>query len=363
MGGHLRQRGSSWELVAYAGRDPLTGKRKYVSRTFKGLKREAQAALDRLVVEVEDGHEGGSGSTVGELLDSWVEVFGPKWSPSTLRQTVSVVEHHLRPRWGSVPLRRVAPVDIDRFYAELHRRGGPNGKPLAAGTVTRVHSIFHSCLEQGMKWGLLGRNPASLASPPRDAASEVCPPSPADLGRLLAAAADGDLEFWTYLRLAASTGARRSQMCGLRWSDVDLERGRVTFARAVVDGLEGIVVKDGKTHRAYSVAIDPDTTEVLRRHLEACRQRAALCGVALVKGAFVFSFDPDGAPARPEALRGHPPAGRGSGGVDGGRPPGPRPGLDHPQRLRPLRAILRRCGGRCPRRPVGAPRRRRARAG
>lgn len=145
--------------------------------------------------------------------------------------------------------------------------------------------------------------PASLASPPRDAASEVCPPSPADLGRLLDAAAEGDLEFWTYLRLASSSGARRSQMCGLRWSDVDLERGRVTFARAVVDGLEGIVVKDGKTHRAYSVAIDPNTTEVLRRHLEACRQRAALCGVALAKGAFVFSFDPDGTrPWRPDVV-------------------------------------------------------------
>jgi len=204
---------------------------------------------------------------------------------------------------GTVPLRRVTPVDIDRFYAELHRRGGPNGKPLAAGTVTRVHSIFHSCLEQGMKWGLIGRNPASLASPPRDAASEVCPPSQADLGRLLDAAAEGDSEFWTYLRLAASTGARRSQMCGLRWSDVDLERGRVTFARAVVDGLEGIVVKDGKTHRAYSVAIDLDTTEVLRAHQEACQKRAAVCGAALAERGFVFSFDPDGTrPWRPDVV-------------------------------------------------------------
>ena len=42
--------------------------------------------------------------------------------------------------------------------------------------MPRVHSIFHSCLEQAVQWGLLGRNPASLASPPRDAASEVCPP-------------------------------------------------------------------------------------------------------------------------------------------------------------------------------------------
>ena len=48
-----------------------------------------------------------------------------------------------------------------------------------------------------------------------------------------------------------------------------------TFARAVVDGLDGLVVKDGKTHRAYVVALDPDTVEVLRRHRDASRERAA----------------------------------------------------------------------------------------
>ena len=76
-------------MVAYAGRDPLTGKRRYVSRAFRGSKREAQGALDRLVIEVDDGVEGGSVGTVGELLDRYVEVFGPTWSPSTLRQTVA----------------------------------------------------------------------------------------------------------------------------------------------------------------------------------------------------------------------------------------------------------------------------------
>ena len=303
MAGHLRQRGGSWELVAYAGRDPLTGKRKYVSRSFRGSKREAQAALDRLVVEVSDGVEGGSVGTVGELLDRYVEVFGPGWSPSTLRQAVSVIERHLRPRWGEVPLRRVTPVDIDRFYAELHRRGGRSGKPLSSGTVVRVHSIFRAALEQAVRWGLLGQNPASRASPPRSGESEVRPPSPAELGRLLDAAAEDDLEFWTYLRLAASSGARRSQICGLRWCDLDLEAGMATFARAVVDGLDGIVVKDGKTHRAYVVALDPATVEVLRRHVQACRERAAVCGASLADRGFVFSFDPDGTrPWRPDTV-------------------------------------------------------------
>ncbi len=79
-----------------------------------------------------------------------------------------------------------------------------------------------------------------------------------------------------------------------------------TFARAVVDGLDGIVVKDGKTHRAYVVALDPATVEVLRRHLQACRERAAVCGASLADRGFVFSFDPDGHPPL-EAGHGHPP--------------------------------------------------------
>jgi integrase len=71
----------------------------------------------------------------------------------------------------------------------------------------------------------------------------------------------------------------------------------------LVDGPEGLVVKDGKTHRAYVVALDPDTVEVLRRHREASRERAALCGVALADGGFVFSFDPDGTrPWRPDTV-------------------------------------------------------------
>lgn len=102
-------------------------------------------------MEVSDGVEGGSVGTVGELLDRYIEVFGPSWSPGTLRQAVSVIERHLRPQWGEVLLRRVAPVDIDRFYAELHRRGGQGGKPLSSGTVTRVHSIFCAALEQAVR--------------------------------------------------------------------------------------------------------------------------------------------------------------------------------------------------------------------
>ncbi|MGI9119606.1 MAG: Arm DNA-binding domain-containing protein, partial [Acidimicrobiales bacterium] len=54
LAGHIRKRGNSWELIAYAGRDPLTGRKHYVTRSFKGTKREAEQAVARLVTEVDD---------------------------------------------------------------------------------------------------------------------------------------------------------------------------------------------------------------------------------------------------------------------------------------------------------------------
>jgi hypothetical protein len=52
MRGHIRQRGDTWELRAYVGRDPVTGRKKYLTRTFRGGKWAAEEALTKFVVEV-----------------------------------------------------------------------------------------------------------------------------------------------------------------------------------------------------------------------------------------------------------------------------------------------------------------------
>jgi integrase len=69
--GHLRQRGNGWELRVYAGKDPVTGTERYVTKTIKGCgKREAERALNELVVAAERGALARTRATVGELLDA-----------------------------------------------------------------------------------------------------------------------------------------------------------------------------------------------------------------------------------------------------------------------------------------------------
>ena len=56
MAGSMRQRGDdSWQLRVHAGRDPATGRKRYVERTFRGNKRDASKALAAMVAEVMPG--------------------------------------------------------------------------------------------------------------------------------------------------------------------------------------------------------------------------------------------------------------------------------------------------------------------
>ena len=126
-------------------------------------------------------------------------------------------------------------------------------RALAPGTVRRVHGILRRALSQGVKWGWLGVNPASAATPPRVPVSDIRPPSGPDLVRVLQRALDSEPELACFLVLASATGARRSEIVALRWSDVDMDRRTLTIQRGIVHGPDGLVEKDTKTHAARRI--------------------------------------------------------------------------------------------------------------
>ena len=217
----------------------------------------------------------------------------PGWSTTTLRQTRSVIEHHLKPLLGHLAVNKLTTLDIDDVYRHLLRAGGGDGRPLAAGTVHRVHVVLHRALTQAVRWEWVWLNPASAASPPRVAPAEVGPPSPDQVQRLVTHVGGCDPEFATYLWLAASTGARRSQLLGLRWCEIDVGHAAIGFTRADVEGPTGPVLRATKTHRSYRVAIDAATIGRLIDHRRRAEAHAEANQVELAGDAFVFSGQPD----------------------------------------------------------------------
>lgn len=110
--------------------------------------------------------------------------------------------------------------------------------------------------------------------------------------------------------VAATTGARRGELCGLRWSDVDLDAATATFARSISDAGGEVAVKDPKTHQARRIALDASTVAVLREHRRRAEERSQLAGVKLGPDAYVWSQDLDAVtPYRPGGPYHSPPGG------------------------------------------------------
>ena len=299
----MRQRGDTWQVRVFAGRDPVTGRKRWVAKTVQGGKRAAQRELANLIAEVDRGLAVGTDATVNDLIERWMELASAEWSPSTLVQTRSAIRTHITPLLGPIQLKKLRAADLDHFYAQLRKRPGRRSPTLSPATIRRVYVIIHAALEQAVKWGWIAVNPADASSPPKTRQAQIVSPAPEGVARLLAMVEQEDPEFFTYLRVAVNTGARRSQVCGLQWGDVDLATGAVKFSRAVVDGPDGIAVKGTKTDRIYRVTLDAGTLDSLARHRTAMEERAELCGVELPTKAFVFSYSPDcSAPWRPDGV-------------------------------------------------------------
>lgn len=122
--------------------------------------------------------------------------------------------------------------------------------------------------------------------------------------RLIEHAEIEDPDFGVFLRLAATTGARRGELCALRWRDVDLAEGTLMISRALVGCADGgYVEKDTKTHAARRIALDSSMVKTLKAHKQRQAERALVGGVRINGQTRVFSYEPDGSvPWRPDGV-------------------------------------------------------------
>ena len=145
----------------------------------------------------------------------------------------------------------------------LRERGSTHGGPLSPGTLARVHVVRRSALAQAQRWGWVWDNPAQHAHRIVVAHAELHPPTPAELGTLLAHVASVDPAFHAFVVLAATTGARRAQLLGLRWDNVRSDTMRVAFCAGWVERPDGPTLAPTKTKRRHSVDLDTMTFATL----------------------------------------------------------------------------------------------------
>lgn len=271
MRGSLVNRGKNrWALVLdrYV-TDPATkkSKRKQTWVTFHGSKKEAGDKLTELVRSVNRNEfVEPSKRTVGAWLDEWVEkTVKPNLRPRTYAIYKSVIDSSLKPALGDLRLQQLRPTDIQEFH-ETHAS-------LSSATRRLHHAVLSGALKAALKLDYVVRNVASVERGPKRA-----PQNPDDVLRncwsleearafLNAAKAAGPRPAAFY-SLALDSGARRGELCGLKWTDLDLDAGKMSITRQLSSSKLG---EDGqaifglpKSGRPRTIDLGPDTVKLLR---------------------------------------------------------------------------------------------------
>jgi integrase len=271
-------------------------------------KRDAQAALNaELTRQRGETNVAPSKLTVRQFLeDEWLPSLASNVRPSTLSSYRGNVRNYLVPALGSIPLQKLNGDHIRAMYAALlnqPKRGREGARPLSASTVRLVGVILHRAMSDAVEWHRRTTNPCAAAKLPkakRVAESSYSVWTGGELATFLAET--GEMRLGPLWRVYSMTGLRRGEGCGLRWSDVDLENGRLSVQQALVPYNGEVIVSEPKTDAARRlIALDAKTVGVLRE--QARRQLAdhELAGDVWRDSGYVFTTE-DGEPLNPDRV-------------------------------------------------------------
>src|SRR5215204_1765752 len=200
--------------------------------------------------------------TVNQYLDRWLTHVRTNRRARTVARYTALLRDHVRPSIGARPLKQLTPLEIQAIYDHLAVAGRRDHKPggLAPQHILAVHRCLHRALAQAVTWRLVGHNVATHATPPPVPTTEAVALAPEQVALLLDAA-DQSPSPWlgTWTVLAAATGARNGELCGLEWADLDLDASTIRFRQALTI-IDPAVLPDadtGSSGRRKELAVGP----------------------------------------------------------------------------------------------------------
>lgn len=305
----------SLKVRVYAGKDPITGKKNFLTETIPHthpeLEKEAERVRTRFLNQVDEQRNPRTNATVNALLDEYLAKINV--DKSTRIGYEGKIRNHIRPLLGHLRLSKLDAHAIDTFYATLRAcraHCGGKGKfiehrtkrqhvcnekckqhvcrGLDISTIRQIHSILGGALKRAVKWDWVRINPLNQAETPPTPTPNPHPPEPEEAAAVVNAAFR-DFTWGTFVWLTMVTGARRGEMCALRWDLLDLDRAVLQIKTSI--GQEGKETweKDTKTHQQRRIALDEETVALLRAYRQQCEEKATEFAQKIKRDGRIFS--------------------------------------------------------------------------
>jgi len=297
QGGSIRKRGDTWTAYWFV-RGP-DGQRVQRSKGGFRVKRDARTHLTTVLGSVQRGDFVESKRmTLSQFVREHF-LPGLDLRPTTVASYADLLEGHVLPRLGGLQLAAITPNIVKALYDELllsGRRSRIGG--LSPRSVQYVGTVFGKVMSQAVAFGYVSRNPVSAVKRPT--------PRPPEMQAWTADEAAGFLDYVRDDRLYAAwvlfltRGPRRGEIAGLRWSDVDLDGGRLSISHTRVSvGYEAQSSPPKTRQSRRTIPLDAQLVSILRSHRRRQLEDRLAWGKAWTDTGVVFTRE-DGVALHPE---------------------------------------------------------------
>ena len=221
--------------------------------------------------------------TVKAFLTRWLEdAAQPSLRGTTYASYKGVVNGHLIPALGRIALVKLTAPDVLKYQKTKLVSG------LSARTVTYHRAILRRALADAVKWELVYKNAAALASPPRAVRHEVSPFTPDEARTFLSKIPGNRLE--ALYVMAMGTGMRQGELLGLTWKCVNLDTGTATVKQQMQRVNGTLTLVEPKTAQSRrTVALPAIVVTALTAHRERQRFERKWAGSRWQEHSLVFT--------------------------------------------------------------------------
>jgi len=287
MAGQIIQRGERrWLVRIFLGRDEA-GKRTYVSKTIHGTKKDAQAYLNKNLVDRDQGNlVQPTKESLNKFLNRWMlTVVRHRVRERTCHEYERILARYVRPELGLRRLVDLRPEHVQNLYAGMTERG------LSGRTVRYTHAVLRNALGQAVKWRRIPSNPADHVDLPRQKQKEASALTVEQVGAFLTAAESSP--FGTLFLVAVTTGMRPSEYYALRWDpDVDLDKGQIIVQRTLSRVGKEWKFEEPKTERSRrTVPVSASVVKALRAHRAKQAEQKLFFGAEYEDNGLVFATE------------------------------------------------------------------------
>ncbi len=294
--GHIQKLGKKrYRIRIESGIDPASGKRQRITKIVNGTKEQAKIIMQDMISKPSLDYIKGENTKLKDYLNDWIKNYSSNISKVTQRDYRSIIDNHLIPSLGELPLGKIKPAHIIQYQRkklESGRLGSSRG--LSNRTVQSHHRLLSLALNQAVTpYGLIDKNPCIPVKAPSVGKSKANHFNRKE-AKLILDSLD-DILLYTIFYLALYTGMRRSEITGLKWKDINLSNALIEIRRtANVFNGEFVYSKLKNESSRRQVAISDSLVQVLQEYKN---ERALFSN----KEQAVF-ITPDGHPLRPDYL-------------------------------------------------------------